>query len=185
MKKVIYALVAVLAIVGCKQKENVVTIGVISPMTGAGAACSAYWVNGFNMAIDHLNQASDGIKYEIQFEDCQSNPAEAVNCYKRLEQRGWFQARLRVPRALRPDGEDLRRQVRRGAAQGVHQALLRRVEGGEERRADQLLAVPSVFQRRVRSGAAPRSGGLPQSPRHHGVPFASVPRDAAGRACGR
>jgi len=88
MKKIIFVLFAILAFVGCKQKDNVITIGVISPMTGAGAACSAYWINGFNLAIDHLNQSSDGVKYEVQFEDCQSNPAEAVNCYKRLELKG-------------------------------------------------------------------------------------------------
>lgn len=89
MKKIIYFLAAIIAFLACKPKENVITIGVISPMTGAGAACSAYWVNGFNMAIEHLNQESkDGKKFRILFEDCQSNPAEAVNCYRRLELKG-------------------------------------------------------------------------------------------------
>lgn len=88
MKRIIYVLFALLLAVGCAQEENVVTIGVISPMTGAGAACSSYWLNGFNLAIEKLNEASDGLKYKVLFEDCQSNPAEAVNCYKRLEMKG-------------------------------------------------------------------------------------------------
>lgn len=73
----------------CKQKQsNIVRIGVVSPMTGAGAACVQYWVNGFNMAIEELNESQSDYKYEVVFEDCQSDPATAVSCYKRLEMQG-------------------------------------------------------------------------------------------------
>lgn len=79
----------VLATIACgPNKNDVVKIGLVSPMTGAGAAVADYWVNGFNMAIEELNAKSDGTKYEIIFEDCQSDPATAVSCYKRLEMQG-------------------------------------------------------------------------------------------------
>ena len=81
--------VFVLSAIACgPKKNNVVKIGLVSPMTGAGAAVSDYWVNGFNMAIEELNAKSDDTKYEVIFEDCQSDPATAVSCYKRLEMQG-------------------------------------------------------------------------------------------------
>ena len=92
MKKIvrfmILSAVAVFTLSCAQQKGDVVKIGVVSPMTGAGAACVEYWVNGFNMAIEQLNQENEGLKYEIIFEDCQSDPAKAVSCYKRLEMQG-------------------------------------------------------------------------------------------------
>ena len=86
----VFALAAlVLAAAACgSKKENVVKIGLVSPMTGAGAAVVDYWVNGFNMAVEELNAKNQGTKYEIVFEDCQSDPATAVSCYKRLEMQG-------------------------------------------------------------------------------------------------
>lgn len=72
----------------CDHQSNVVKIGLVSPMTGAGAAVVDYWVNGFNMAIDSLNAQSETVRYEIVYEDCQSDPATAVSCYKRLEMQG-------------------------------------------------------------------------------------------------
>lgn len=93
MKKFIFCFLAlsvfVTGIVSCKpQKSDVVKIGLVSPMTGAGAAVADYWINGFNMAVEELNARSDGPRYEIVFEDCQSDPATAVSCYKRLEMQG-------------------------------------------------------------------------------------------------
>ena len=80
---------AVLLLLSCAhQKGDVVKIGVVSPMTGAGAACVEYWVNGFNMAVEQINRKSEEVRYEIVFEDCQSDPAKAVSCYKRLEMQG-------------------------------------------------------------------------------------------------
>lgn len=86
----LFALVAVMVMLAAcnSQKENVVKIGLVSPMTGAGAAVADYWINGFNLAIDELNAKSTDVKYEIIFEDCQSDPATAVSCYKRLEMQG-------------------------------------------------------------------------------------------------
>ena len=92
MKKILSIILFVALILlatSCNENEsNVVKIGLVSPMTGAGAACVDYWVNGFNMAIEKLNSDNPDVKYEIIYEDCQSDPATAVSCYKRLEMQG-------------------------------------------------------------------------------------------------
>lgn len=90
MKKVLLFLCAAAMIfcVSCNRDNNVVKIGVVGPMTGAGAATVDYWVNGLNLAVDQINAKGDGTKYELVFEDCQSNPKEAISCYKRLELQG-------------------------------------------------------------------------------------------------
>lgn len=88
-KQLIFFLAAVMALfVSCTGKNDVVKIGVVGPMTGAGAATSAYWVNGLNLAVDQLNAREGGTKYELVFEDCRSDAKEAVSCYKRLELQG-------------------------------------------------------------------------------------------------
>jgi branched-chain amino acid transport system substrate-binding protein len=75
--------------VGCKKHGSKnVKIGVVIPMTGAGAATVDYWVNGFNMAIEKLNEENKNEKYEIIFEDSKSDPATSISCYKRLEMQG-------------------------------------------------------------------------------------------------
>ncbi len=88
MKRFLYILIPILVLASCKGKTNVITIGVISPMTGAGAVTAEYWTNGLNMAIEDINASSTGKQYKLIYEDCQSIPSEAVNCYKRLELRG-------------------------------------------------------------------------------------------------
>ncbi len=93
MKKSVLKLLALAAIVmmavSCGQSKNdVVKIGLVSPMTGAGAAVADYWISGFNMAVEELNARTEGTRYEILFEDCQSDPATAITCYKRLEMQG-------------------------------------------------------------------------------------------------
>lgn len=86
--RILVMFAAMLLLVGCNRHENgVVTIGVVGPLTGAGATTSEYWVNGLNYAIDHLN-AIDGKQYKLVIEDCQSDPAQAVACFKRLELQG-------------------------------------------------------------------------------------------------
>lgn len=90
MKTKLFVLfVALFLMVGCKNSDkNVVKIGVVGPLTGAGATTSEYWVNGLNYAVDHLNAIEGGEKYELVIEDCQSDPALTVSCYKRLEALG-------------------------------------------------------------------------------------------------
>lgn len=90
MKKIVILLysVVIALCVSCTGGNDVVKIGVVGPMTGAGAATADYWVNGLNMAIDQLNARENGTKYELVFEDCRSDAKEAVSCYKRLELQG-------------------------------------------------------------------------------------------------
>lgn len=88
-KHLILFFAAVMAMmVSCTGKNDVVKIGVVGPMTGAGAATVDYWVNGLNMAIDQINTNENGTKYELVLEDCRSDAKEAVSCYKRLELQG-------------------------------------------------------------------------------------------------
>ncbi len=90
MKKIFVFLCAVtmLFCVSCNQSSDVVKIGVVGPMSGAGAATVDYWVNGLNLAVDQLNANENDTKYELVFEDCRSDAKEAVSCYKRLELQG-------------------------------------------------------------------------------------------------
>jgi len=88
-KHLIFFLAAVMALfVSCTGKNDVVKIGVVGPMTGAGAATAEYWMNGLNLAVEQLNVREGGTKYELVFEDCRSDAKEAVSCYKRLELQG-------------------------------------------------------------------------------------------------
>lgn len=87
--RVLVIFAAMLLFVGCNRHEKgIVTIGVVGPLTGAGATTSQYWVNGLNFAIDHLNAIEGGEQYKLMIEDCQSDPTQAVACYKRLELQG-------------------------------------------------------------------------------------------------
>lgn len=89
IKKTLFLILLSVLAVSCNNNDSkVVKIGVVSPMTGAGAACVDYWVNGFNLAVEKLNAENKDVKYEIIYEDCQSDPATAVSCYKRLELQG-------------------------------------------------------------------------------------------------
>lgn len=90
MRKNIFILLAiVLVIAGCKNTDNkVVKIGVVGPLTGAGATTSAYWTNGLKYAVDQLNAIEGDEQYKLLIEDCQSDPTQAVACYKRLELQG-------------------------------------------------------------------------------------------------
>lgn len=93
MKRFINYLVVALALTcvltGCfLKKRDTIKIGVIIPMTGAGATTVDYWVNGFNMAVEKLNTDNTDSRYELIFEDCKSDPKESVSCYKRLEVQG-------------------------------------------------------------------------------------------------
>ena len=84
--KVLVMFAAMMLLVGCDRNDKeVVKIGVVGPLTGAGATTSEYWVNGLNYAIDHLNAIEGGEQYKLLIEDCQSDPAQAVACFKRLE----------------------------------------------------------------------------------------------------
>lgn len=90
MKKLLIVLTVTFVVLfsGCGHKKDVVKIGVVAPLTGAASAASKYCVDGFEMAIEELNSKEDGPQYEIVYEDCQSDPTLASNCYKRLELQG-------------------------------------------------------------------------------------------------
>lgn len=87
--KSIVMFAALMLLMGCKNPDkNVVKIGVVGPMTGAGATTCEYWINGLNYAVEQINAMENGERYKLIMEDCQSDPAQAVSCYKRLEMQG-------------------------------------------------------------------------------------------------
>lgn len=82
-------LIALLGILlGCNNNQNVVEIGVIAPLTGSASSTKQYVMEGFNMAVKDLNSSQNDIKYNVVFEDCKSNAAEATNCFNRLKAKG-------------------------------------------------------------------------------------------------
>lgn len=88
-KGLLYVLMAIMTILcGCNQKTDVVKIGVIAPLTGSASSTKQYVIDGFTMAKEELNARKEGVKYEIVFEDCKSDPAEAVTCFKKLKTQG-------------------------------------------------------------------------------------------------
>lgn len=83
---IIFMLVSVIS---CNNKaDNIVKIGVVIPMTGAGSTTAGYWVNGFEMAINKLNAENKDVQYEVVYEDSKSDPATSLSCFKRLEMQG-------------------------------------------------------------------------------------------------
>lgn len=89
IKTILLTVFSILLLASCgNNNEKIIKIGVVGPLTGAGATTSDYWMNGFNNAIERLNAESDGETYKLIVEDCQSDPAQTVACYKRLEMQG-------------------------------------------------------------------------------------------------
>ena len=90
MKKSLFlVLMAIMTIFcGCQQDNDVVKIGVIAPLTGSASSTKQYVKDGFAMAKEELNARKEGVKYDIIFEDCKSDPAEAVTCFNRLKTKG-------------------------------------------------------------------------------------------------
>ena len=77
-----------IAFVGCNNQKSVVKIGVIASLTGTGSSAAQYCIDGLELALNELNSIDNGIKYELVYEDSQSNPSLAGNCFKRLEMQG-------------------------------------------------------------------------------------------------
>lgn len=90
MKRVLsFAFMAVLFFLyGCNNKQDVVEIGVIAPLSGSASSTKQYVMDGFNMAVKDINSQKEGLKYNVIFEDCQSDPTEAVSCFNRLKMKG-------------------------------------------------------------------------------------------------
>ncbi len=87
IKFFIFALAIVL--MGCNNsKKEIVKIGVVASLTGTGSMAAQYCIDGLDLAIKELNSIDGGIRYEIIYEDCQSNPNLTGNCFKRLEMKG-------------------------------------------------------------------------------------------------
>jgi len=86
-KLLLYAVLLPFMTCCASSDGGTVNIGVIAPMTGAGAVTVDYWKSGLDMAVEIIN-SNQTKKYELLYEDCQSNPTVATACFKRLEMKG-------------------------------------------------------------------------------------------------
>ncbi len=75
-------------VIGCTTPMEQITIGVVANLTGSGAVASEYCISGLELAVNELNTANNDVKYELIYEDSQSNPSLASNCFKMLEMKG-------------------------------------------------------------------------------------------------
>lgn len=75
------------AFYGKKVDDNILRLGLVSPLTGPGAASGAVQANSAKMAVDEINaQGGIGGKIRIQLisEDDEGNPAKSVTVTQKL-----------------------------------------------------------------------------------------------------
>ncbi len=75
-----------LAISGCKKKEDVIKIGIAGPMTGPQAKMGSDFRNGVMIAVDEWNAKGGvlGKRIEILIGDDQADPKQAVSVANKL-----------------------------------------------------------------------------------------------------
>jgi branched-chain amino acid transport system substrate-binding protein len=87
INKLLLILFLIFLISGCgKKQEKVVNIGVIMPLSGAGAELANQHLKGIEFAVDELNSRQNSIKYKLTIEDDQNIPQYAVNALQKLEE---------------------------------------------------------------------------------------------------
>jgi len=68
---------------GVTEEENVVKIGAILPLTGAGAEFAQYIKEGIDLAVEELN-ANSKTKLIVKYEDSKTQPKEGVSSLQKL-----------------------------------------------------------------------------------------------------
>lgn len=83
---IIFALVLSLTFWGCGEKEKVIKIGSILPLTGDSADWGANGKYGIDLAVEEINQSGgvNGKKLEVVYEDSQADPKIAVSVVRKL-----------------------------------------------------------------------------------------------------
>lgn len=92
MKK-IWAMVALIAVLGvalaiwnqrAPEENNVITIGILLPMTGDGSAWGKNAQKGIQIAQDELKNQKTQFRYSFIEEDSGTNPSKAVSAFTKL-----------------------------------------------------------------------------------------------------
>ncbi len=66
-----------------KEEENVIKIGAILPLTGAGSEFAQYIKEGIDLAIVEVNNSSK-TKFFVKYEDSKTQPKEGVASYQKI-----------------------------------------------------------------------------------------------------
>ena len=98
MKKTLCKVLAVLmcfamiaaAFVGCKKKDDVITIGLTGPLTGGASIYGIAVRNAAQLAVDEINAAGglNGIMFKLDMRDDEHNAEKVANLYTGLIESG-------------------------------------------------------------------------------------------------
>ena len=87
MKKIIFVLVALMALAGCnKQKKETINIGAILPLTGSASVWGKNAKMGIDLAISEINSetSKNNIKFKIIYQDSKSETKSAVSALQQM-----------------------------------------------------------------------------------------------------
>jgi branched-chain amino acid transport system substrate-binding protein len=86
MKRVLIGAAILFASVSCAQKENVIKLGLIAPLTGDVKTFGESTKNGFMIAVDEANAKGgiNGKQIKVVISDDKNDPTEAANAGSKL-----------------------------------------------------------------------------------------------------
>jgi branched-chain amino acid transport system substrate-binding protein len=86
MRRFLVIASALLVLVSCAQKENVIKIGLVAPLTGDVKTFGESTKNGFMMAVEEANSAGGiaGKQIKVYVSDDKNDPTEAANAGSKL-----------------------------------------------------------------------------------------------------
>lgn len=90
MKKILVVLLTLGMLCGCqgKKDDNVIKIGVITPLTGFSASNGVMFQQGFQMAVEEINSISGNVTFNALYEDSKSTAKDAYSAYRKLASEG-------------------------------------------------------------------------------------------------
>ena len=95
MKKFAYLVISVLSatlfLSSCNSKDtetnltdDVITVGVLAPLTGSGAVYGDVTSEGVNLAVEEINEAAGKTVFRVVYEDDRMTAKDGVNAFQRL-----------------------------------------------------------------------------------------------------
>ena len=90
MKKILVVLLTAVLLFGCQNQkdDNVVKVGVITPLTGFSASNGVMFQQGLMMAVDEINSEGGILTFDVQYEDSKSTAKDAHTAYRKLASEG-------------------------------------------------------------------------------------------------
>ena len=86
MKQLVILLLALVMFGACNNKKDVITLGVIAPLTGNDADYGFYMKSGLELALADINANNEKVKIDLIFQDDQANNTLAMNGFKYLNE---------------------------------------------------------------------------------------------------